>query len=54
MTQINLYKIQSDARRSFNKIVASKYKKCAEKTLDGIVYRLFVQSSDAQKDVSWK
>ena len=27
MTQINLYKIQSDARRSFNKIVASKYKR---------------------------
>ena len=51
MTQINLYKIQDDA---FYKHVAHKYEMRAEKTFDGIVYRLFAQSSDEQKDVSWK
>ena len=54
MTQINLFKIQEEARESFTSSIAQKYVKYAKKALDGITYRLFAKSSDAQKDISWK
>ena len=54
MTQINLYKIHEDERELFIKSIARKYRICAQKILDGMVYRLFIQYSDEQKDVSWK
>ena len=54
MTQINLYKIQEGLRQSFSENISNKYELRAQKRFDGIAYCLFAQSSEGQKEVSWK